>query len=263
MCDKASSGYCACTNIHLMPNVQSSRRSLLDRGILRRGEWSYMNKQILIVDDDINIGNMLEEALTRENYQVFRAYSGTEALMLLDKITPDLILLDLMLPGLSGEEVLPKIHNIPVIVMSAKSAVSDKVNVLLSGAADYVTKPFELKELLARIIVQLRKNESVSKDSIIKAAGVVLDAGLLTAKVNNTDVTLTKTECAILEVLMLDAGRPIGKSTILDRIADTTLDCTERSLKQHISNIRKKLQAVDGTDYIEAIYGLGFKFVTE
>lgn len=222
-----------------------------------------MTKQIMIVDDDMNIGNMLEEVLEKESYQVLRAYSGTEAVMLLEKETPDLILLDLMLPGLSGEEVLPKIQSIPVIVMSAKTDVSNKVNVLLAGAADYVTKPFEIKELLARIVVQLRKNDSVSKDSIIKASGVVLDTELMTASIGTEQVSLTKTEGAILEVLMLDAGRPIGKSSILDRIADTTLDCTERSLKQHISNIRKKLQAVNGVDYIEAIYGLGFRFKAE
>lgn len=221
-----------------------------------------MNKQILIVDDDMNIGNMLEDALSRENYQVMRAYSGTEALMLLDKETPDLILLDLMLPGLSGEEVIPKIKNIPVIVMSAKADINSKVDVLLAGAADYVTKPFELKELMARIIVQLRKNESVSNESTIKAAGVILDTEVMNVTIGTEQVALTKTESAILEVLMLDAGRPIGKSTILDRIADTTLDCTERSLKQHISNIRKKLQGVNGVDYIEAIYGLGFRFKT-
>lgn len=219
-----------------------------------------MSKQILIVDDDINIGNMLEEALKRENYKVLRAYSGTEALMLLDRETPDLILLDLMLPGLTGEEILPKIENIPVIIMSAKSALSDKVELLMAGAADYVTKPFELSELLARIVVQLRKNESVYKEKLVKAAGVVLDTELFTATIGREMVSLTKTECAILEVLMIDAGRPIGKSTILDRIADTTLDCTERSLKQHISNIRKKLQGINGVDYIEAIYGIGFKF---
>lgn len=219
-----------------------------------------MNKQIMIVDDDMNIGNMLEEALKREQYQILRAYSGTEAMMLLEKETPDLILLDLMLPGLSGEEILPKIKNIPVIVMSAKSDISDKVNVLLAGATDYVTKPFELRELLARIVVGLRKNESVSKDNTVKAGGVVLNTDLLTVTIGNEQVLLTKTECAILEVLMLEAGRPIGKSSILDRIADSTLDCTERSLKQHISNIRKKLEAVNGIDYIEAIYGIGFRF---
>lgn len=219
-----------------------------------------MKKQIMIVDDDMTIGNMLEEALIRENYQVLRAYSGTETLMLLERETPDLILLDLMLPGLTGEEVLSKIKNIPVIIMSAKTAVSDKVRLLMDGAADYVTKPFELSELLARIVVQLRKNESVSNHSIIKAGAVTLDTELMIATVKGKEVLMTKTECAILQVLMINAGRPVGRSTILDKIVDTTLDCTERSLKQHISNIRKKMQTVDREEYIEAIYGIGFKF---
>ena len=114
-------------------------------------------KTILIVDDDIYIGDMLEELLTKENYAVARAYSGTEALLYLSSRRPDLILLDLMLPGLSGEELLPLIKDIPVIVVSAKAEVSDKVDLLLGGAADYITKPFDTSELLARITVQLRK----------------------------------------------------------------------------------------------------------
>ena len=113
-------------------------------------------KTILIIDDDMHIGDMLTEVLERENYAVLRAYSGTEALMLLSSKTPDLVLLDLMLPGLSGEEVLPKIKNIPVIVVSAKIDVDNKVDLLLGGAVDYVTKPFHTKELLARIAVALR-----------------------------------------------------------------------------------------------------------
>ena len=113
-------------------------------------------KTILIIDDDMHIGDMLEEVLTREGYGVLRAYSGTEALMLLSTKAPDLVLLDLMLPGLSGEEVLPKIKGIPVIVVSAKIDVDNKVDLLLGGAVDYVTKPFNTKELLARIAVALR-----------------------------------------------------------------------------------------------------------
>lgn len=116
-------------------------------------------KTIAIIDDDIHIGDMLKEVLTQEGYAVLRAYSGTEALYLLSQNKPDLVLLDLMLPGLSGEEVLPHIKNIPVIVLSAKVDVQDKVNLLLGGAADYMTKPFDTKELLARITVQLRKAE--------------------------------------------------------------------------------------------------------
>ena len=99
-------------------------------------------KKILIIDDDLHIGNGLEEILTREGYSVSRAYSGTEAILVLSQFKPDLVLLDLMLPGLSGEEVLPYIKGIPVIVMSAKVDINNKVNLLLGGAVDYVTKPF-------------------------------------------------------------------------------------------------------------------------
>ena len=106
-------------------------------------------KTIAIIDDDIYIGDMLQEVLMREGYSVLRAYSGTEALYLLSQNKPDLILLDLMLPGLSGEEVLPHIEGIPVIVLSAKVDVQDKVNLLLGGAVDYMTKPFDTEELLA------------------------------------------------------------------------------------------------------------------
>ena len=102
-------------------------------------------KNILVIDDDIHIGNVLEETLTKEGYGVYRAYSGTEALFVLSQSKPDLVLLDLMLPGLNGEEVLPQIKGIPVIVLSAKADVDDKVDVLLGGAADYVTKPFNTR----------------------------------------------------------------------------------------------------------------------
>lgn len=112
---------------------------------------------ILIIDDDAAIGNLEQEVLEQAGYGVLRAYSGTEALLLLKEQRPDLVLLDLMLPGLSGEEVLPQIRDIPVIVVSAKIAVEDKVGLLLGGAADYLTKPFDAKELLARVAVRLRE----------------------------------------------------------------------------------------------------------
>ncbi len=216
-------------------------------------------KTILVIDDDMHIGNMLEEALTGESYAVKRAYSGTEALLLLSGAKPDLILLDLMLPGLSGEQLLPKIKDIPVIVVSAKADVSDKVELLLGGAADYVTKPFDLAELLARITVQLRKSESVSPENTPVFEDLALFPELLTAKIGNEEVRLTRTECAILKLLMQNPKIPVSRSSILDNISIDTPDCTERSLKQHISNIRRKLQAVNGKDYIEAVYGIGFK----
>lgn len=210
---------------------------------------------ILIVDDDRHIGDLLEEALGGEGYGVSRALTGTEALEVLSREDPDLILLDLMLPNLSGEELLPKIRDIPVIVVSAKIDVANKVDLLLGGAADYVTKPFDMRELLARIAVQLRKNSG----SELTFRELTLYADTLTVKIENTEIRLTRTECAILKLLMQNPRSPVGRTTILDKISLDTPDCTERSLKQHISNIRKKLQAVNGEDYIEAIYGIGFK----
>lgn len=216
-------------------------------------------KTILIVDDDVYIGDMLEELLTKENYDVGRAYSGTEALMYLSSRRPDLILLDLMLPGLSGEELLPLIKGIPVIVVSAKAEVSDKVSLLLGGAADYVTKPFDTSELLARITVQLRKNDVPESSDILSYDTIRLNTETRAVTVSDTPVRLTQTEYAILKLLMANPSQVITKSVMLDRISEDTPDCTESSLKVHISNLRKKLKAVNGKDYIEAIWGIGFK----
>ena len=213
--------------------------------------------EIMIIDDDAHISEMLYESLKNEGYTVSAAYSGTEALLLLSGSKPDIILLDLMLPGLSGEELLPKIKDIPVIVVSAKADVTDKVELLLNGAADYITKPFDMQELLARIAVQLR-NKNTSP-SVISFGNITLYADTLTVKLGETDIHLTRTECAILKLLMQNPHTPVGKTTILEKISYDTPDCTERSLKQHISNIRHKLQAIDGHDYIEAVYGIGFK----
>ena len=220
-------------------------------------------KTILIVDDDVYIGDMLEELLTKENYDVGRAYSGTEALMYLSSRRPDLILLDLMLPGLSGEELLPLIKGIPVIVVSAKAEVSDKVSLLLGGAADYVTKPFDTSELLARITVQLRKNDVPESSDILSYDTISLNTETRAVTVSDTPVRLTQTEYAILKLLMANPSQVITKSVMLDRISEDTPDCTESSLKVHISNLRKKLKAVNGKDYIEAVWGIGFKLNEE
>lgn len=216
-------------------------------------------KTIAIIDDDCAIGDMLTEALTQEGYQVLRAYSGTEALYLMGRNRPDLILLDLMLPGISGEEVLSHIENIPVIVLSAKVDVQDKVNLLLGGAADYMTKPFDLKELLARITVQLRKAEQQGHSTSLQAGCLCLDLLSLTLTVQGQAVKLTRTEYAILKLLMENPSQVLAKSVLLDRISRDTPDCTERSLKQHISNLRKKIQDVSGIDPIETVWGIGFR----
>lgn len=215
------------------------------------------NKLILIVDDDIDIGNMLEELLFKNGYRVLRAYSGTEALLVLKNHTPDLILLDLMLPGLNGEDLLPLIKDIPVIVVSAKVGVDNKVDMLMQGAADYVTKPFDTKELLARICVQLRKN--VARSNNLTFDGISLDKTEHTVSVDNNPVKLTKTEYAILCTLMQNPKRVFSKDDILMQIEDMTPDCEESSLRTHIGNLRTKLRNINGKDYIEAVWGIGYK----
>ena len=213
---------------------------------------------ILIIDDDEHISGMLSEALTAEGYAVSAAYSGTEALMLLSREKPDLILLDLMLPGIRGEKLLPQIKDIPVIIVSAKADITDKVELLLGGAADYITKPFDMQELLARIAVQLRKGSVNGGRSLLSFGEIALDTDTHTAEVNGDEIKLTRTEYAILKLLMQNPEQVVAKLTILERISDDTPDCTEDSLKIHIHNLRRKLKAVIGRDYISSVWGIGF-----
>ena len=219
-------------------------------------------KHILIIDDDIHIGNTISEALEKEGYRVSRAYSGTEALYVLSGSRPDLILLDLMLPGLSGEEVLPRIKGIPVIVVSAKIDVDDKVELLLGGAADYITKPFEMRELLARITVALR-NGQIAGNSILSFDDLRLDIRTHEVFVEQQEVNLTRTEYAILKTLMQNPTQVLTKSILLDRISEDTPDCTDSSLKTHISHLRKKLRDIGGKEYIDAVWGIGFRLKSE
>lgn len=220
-------------------------------------------KHILIVDDDLHIGNVLEEVLTKAGYGVLRAYSGTEALFILSEHTPDLILLDLMLPGLNGEDVLPQIKNIPVIIISAKIEVDHKVKLLLGGAVDYVTKPFDTRELLARIAIHLRNSDSETKPSVLTFENMILNIDTRLVTVDGKEIKLTRTEYAILKMLMQNPAQVITKSLLLDRISGDTPDCTDSSLKMHISNLRRKLREANGKDYIEAVWGIGFKMRSE
>ena len=218
-------------------------------------------KTIAIIDDDASIGNLLETVLREERYDVLRAYSGTEALLLLDSKRPDLILLDLMLPGLSGEELLPKLHGVPVIVISAKAGIDDKVSLLMGGAADYITKPFAVKEVLARIAVQLRKSEMPGTTPRLSFGEIQMDCDARQVTVDGVAVHLTRTEYAILKLLMQNPTQVLTKSVLLDRISMDTPDCTESSLKIHVSNLRKKLRDICGRDTIEAVWGIGFRLI--
>lgn len=217
---------------------------------------------IAVIEDNVLTGDMVEEILVEEGFRVIRAYSGTEALYLLKHEKPDLILLDLILPGLGGEGVLEHIKDIPVIILSSKTDVEDKINLLNEGACDYITKPFHKKELIARILGQLRKGQiprNYAEESIVSFGDLTLDPLLLDVTVQSRTVKLTKTECVILKLLMNHSRYIISRDLLLDSISYETPDCTEKSLKQHIYNLRKKLNSIDSSIQIETVRGVGFK----
>ena len=218
-------------------------------------------KQIAIIDDDVYIGDMLSELLGREGYGVLRAYSGTEALLLLSGRRPDLVLLDLMLPGLSGQEVLPHLAGIPVIVLSARGDVEEKVRLLLDGAADYLTKPFDTRELLARIAVQLRRPSPAA--ARLCHGALSLDLQTRAVEAAGRSVRQSRTEFAILKLLLSNPQQVVTKSQLLEHIAADTPDCVESSLKVHVSNLRRKLRDAGAGECIASVWGIGFKLAEE
>lgn len=214
-------------------------------------------KKILIVEDDISIHNLIKEILFREHYKLLDAYSGSEAIMILEKENVDLILLDLMLPNVNGEEIIKKFSQIPIIVISAKISVDDKIKNLLNGADDYMTKPFNNEELLARVKARLRNKDNYNHDLKFKELKLSIDNRTL--YVCNNKVNLTKTEYAILKQLLLSPNKVISKNKMLELINFDTPDCDENSLKVHISNLKKKIKKFSDNKYIESVWGIGYK----
>ena len=215
-------------------------------------------KKILVVEDDNTIHKLIEETLKKENYLVKNAYSGTEALTIIKNDNIDLILLDLMLPGIDGEDIIKKINKtIPIIVISAKTSPIDKAKVLLDGANDYITKPFEKIELLARIKVQLRISNNQNKN--LKYGDIELLKDNKTMEINKNKISLTRTEYTIMRELILAPNKVVTKTRLLDLISINAENCDENSLKVHISNIRKKIIKNTQEEYIEAIWGIGYK----
>lgn len=252
---------------------------------------------ILIVEDDININNLLCEVLVKAGYTCEQAFSGTEAKLLLNikEKAYTLVLLDLMLPGASGEEVLKEIRKhgrLPVIVLTAKDSIDDKIGVLTDGADDYITKPFEIREVLARIQVQLRhieseteseakgetesetKGETESETKVKTKAG--MQEGQYSGRLEFRDMVLTrstfevsiggrvlpkitKQEFAILELLLKNPKQVFSKEDIFEYAWDEPYIGETKTLDVHISNIRKKIKTVTSDEYIETIWGIGYR----
>ena len=212
-------------------------------------------KNILIIEDDTDINNVISETLTKAGYHCTQAFSGTEALMCLERETFALAVMDLMLPGLSGESLLPKlkeIQQIPVIVVSAKDSLDSKV---------YLTKPFEIQELVARVGVQIRRfaGDDDTSAKMLKYKDLILNQESFTASANGTEIPLTKQEFKILELLLSHPNKVYSKQDIYDYAWDDIYIGEDKTINVHISNIRKKLKAVTEEEYIETVWGIGFR----
>lgn len=222
-------------------------------------------KKILVVEDDIAINEMIVIALKKEEYDCVSAYSGTEALLRIQNEEYDLIILDLMLPGMSGERVLAEVkkkNDTPVIVLSAKDTIDVKVSLLSLGASDYMTKPFDLKELIARIQVQLRNTDRiVNQDKKLCFGELSYDESEKQLYVNDNKVTLTAQELKIIQLFLKSPNKIFSKNEIYEYAWDDIYIGEDKTINVHISNLRKKIKKYTEVEYIETLWGLGFKLV--
>lgn len=221
-------------------------------------------KSILIIEDDTDINNMIAETLTKEAYTCTQAFSGTEGLLYAEKEKFQVVILDLMLPGLNGEAVLKKIkekQQVPVIVVSARDSLDSKVNLLTMGADDYITKPFAIQELVARVHVQSRKvlNDSKENEDLLKYKNLTLNRSSFSAFVKEQELVLTKQEFKILELLISHPERVFSKQDIYDYAWNDIYIGEDKTINVHISNIRKKIKPLTGEEYIETVWGIGFR----
>lgn len=230
-----------------------------------------MNDSILIAEDDTDINNMLHELLSLNGYHSIQAFSGTEALMHVKQNPPAAVILDLMLPGMPGEEVLDQIKEIAedtaVIIASAKENVDTRITLLKRGADDFVTKPFDTGELLARLEAVLRRSKNGHADFGCRNARAELHYKDITmypeevsAYVGESEIPLTKREYLILELLMKNPGKVFTKNNIYESVWNEEYLGEDNAVNVHISNIRQKLSKLNpGETYIQTVWGIGFK----
>ena len=226
-----------------------------------------MDSLILLVEDEKKILDMLSKHLRQEGFGVALATDGLEALQIWQDIKPDLIVLDLMLPGLSGWEVLKRIrqkNNTPIIVLTARADEVDKLLGLELGADDYITKPFSPRELALRIKAVLRRSRPNEQITNISFANLSINPERLEALIGDTPLALTPTEFKILLLLAENPGQVFSRLHILDRVFGDIYEGYERTIDTHISNLRHKIEATGKSEVsIKSVYGIGYKLVAE
>lgn len=220
--------------------------------------------KILIIEDNKDVNALIKETLTDNEYSCDSAFDGLNGLKMAKDNEYDLILLDIMLPYKSGDEILKEIRtfsDVPVIILSAKDMIGTKIDLLKLGADDYITKPFDLGELCARVESNLRRaQKSVKEDNVIKYKNAVLDVDNKAVTVNDETLVLTAKEYMIMELLMKNQGKVFSKANIYESIWNEEYLGDDNAVKTHMSNLRNKIKkADDSEEYIETVWGLGYR----
>jgi two-component system, OmpR family, alkaline phosphatase synthesis response regulator PhoP len=234
------------------------------RASIRGKQSMEARKKILVVEDEEEILDIMRRYLERDNYAVIATMNGAEALQMLKKETPDLIILDLMLPGMDGLEIIRELRkdsSLPVLIVSARGEETDRVVGLELGADDYVTKPFSPRELMARVKALIRRSTSPSpaQKQIIESGPLTVDLRRRSVVINDTEVILTPLEFAILKVIINSPGRVFSREELLDTIWGQEFVGETRTVDVHIKNLRKKLESSSGgTSFIRAVRGVGY-----
>jgi len=224
--------------------------------------------KILIVEDNKDVNTMLAEILTGEKYEVSSAYTGIDGLNKIKAQEYDLILLDIMLPYKSGDEILKEVRefsDIPIIIISAKDMIGTKIDLLKMGADDYITKPFDLDEVVARVETNLRRSKKQCQtEKIFRYKDLLLDDNAKRITVNNIELELTAKECQIIELLLKSRGRVFTKANLYETIWQDAYLGDDNAVKTHISNLRSKLKMANpDNEYIETVWGLGYRMYKE
>jgi len=227
-----------------------------------------MTKKLLVIDDKKELRTLLKQYLTQEGFEIVAAADGQEGLFLARQEKPDLIILDLMMPEMSGYEfmrIFSKEADTPILILTAKTEENDKVLGLELGADDYVTKPFSMRELTARVRAVLRRMEKGKlEEDILRVADISLDRTGRVVSVGDEMVDLTPSEFDLLATLMAAPGRAFTRLELLERLQGSAYEGYERTIDVHIRNLRSKIEADDSNPkYIETLYGVGYRFAPQ
>ena len=222
-------------------------------------------QHILVIEDEVKIAELIEKYLYLEGFKTSLIHDGNCALDAINELNPDLIILDIMLPGTNGIELCSKIRqysDVPIIMLTARVEEIDHLIGFDVGADDYVTKPFKPKELMARVKAILkRRRMPSSKPSIFKAGNIIVDPSEYKVLVKNEELKLTINEFSLLKILIASPNKVFSRQDLLTMTQGKYFESYERSIDSHIKNLRKKLtQADPDSHYIESIYGVGYKF---